>query len=178
MWELATPRLPTSPERCGHPGTCRGHSGARKNTQGGAPRSQASFGRAEKPGEGGRKGEANHKELVRLRPSPGTEHTPQPERVGVPSLGTPSFPFAHAGRELVQRKAGWWGGGVCSAIRGCCTPNLPAAAEYTQKSEEEPSQVTTKDFSRGRAGPGYHLQPCWILPTTANCLPRRKKPGI
>lgn len=87
------------------------------------------------------------------------------------------FPICSCRERAGPREGGWWGGGECSATRGRCTPNIPAAAECTQKSEE-PRRVTTKDFSRGRAGPGCHLQPCWVLPTAANCLPRRKKPGI
>lgn len=43
-------------------------------------------------------------------------------RVGGAEFGGCFFPYAHVQRQLVQGKAGWWGRGVCTAIRGCCTP--------------------------------------------------------
>lgn len=57
-------------------------------------------------------------------------------------------------------------------------PNCSSAHTGGRPRSRETRQVITKDFSQGREGPGYHLQLCWVLLTTANCLPRESSLGI
>lgn len=95
----------------------------------------------------------------------------------VRSLGT-VFPICSCTATAAPREGREGVGQECILPLGEATlPTLQLSTHRRSSEEsEEKRQAITKDFSQGRDGPGYHLQPRRILLTTASRLPRRQQP--